>query len=512
MKNYKLVRGGMQWRFHNSTTKIRLVGGGFGNGKTTALCIDALTVAKDYPGCNILLARSTYPKLNDTLRKECLAWCPNSWVKRKPTKDDNTLILKNGSVINFRYVAQQGKQSEDGSTTSNLLSATYDYIGLDQVEDPEIEYKDFTDLLGRLRGSAIYRGERSDMPATGPRFMVLTCNPTRNWVYRKIVRPYHEFVRTGKRHADLLVNPKTHEPIIELFEASTYENIHLDDDFVETLEATYKGQMRERFLMGGWGAFEGLVYPDYDSAVHEIRASAMKDFIIKSQQNGVRFNIIEGYDYGLSSPSCYMYGVVDQYSNIHILDGLYKAELHLATQTQEIERIRRYWANYLGYPENAIIADPAIFKRQSGSNQTSKEGVVGRTIADMFEEDYNIIMQRGNNNKLNGITKVTAHIALSPLHRNPYTQNWNAPFIYINEELEWFADEITEYYWKKDAFGEYTDQPIDRRDHAMDALKYMLSYRPIPAAFKPKRHAMQGIPMTWAEVQSTENPKAHRYG
>jgi hypothetical protein len=66
-----------------------------------------------------------------------------------------------------------------------LLSATYDWIVVDQIEDPEITEKDFLDLLGRLRGSAEYTGDDPTMPRTGPRWIILLCNPTRNWVYRE---------------------------------------------------------------------------------------------------------------------------------------------------------------------------------------------------------------------------------------------------------------------------------------------------------------------------------------
>lgn len=74
-KPYRLVEGSLHDRFMRSRSKVQIFGGGFANGKTTALVIKALGVAKDYPGCNMLLARSTYPKLNDTLRKAFFQWC-----------------------------------------------------------------------------------------------------------------------------------------------------------------------------------------------------------------------------------------------------------------------------------------------------------------------------------------------------------------------------------------------------------------------------------------------------
>ena len=61
-------------------------------------------------------------------------------------------------------------------------------------------------------------------------------------------------------------------PIIELCESDTYANkANLKPDFIATLETTYKGQMRERYLLGKWAAFEGLVHPEFDTARHVIK-------------------------------------------------------------------------------------------------------------------------------------------------------------------------------------------------------------------------------------------------
>jgi hypothetical protein len=172
MKQYKLIEGSLQAKFQASRAKIQIFGGGFANGKTTAGVIKGLQLARDYPGSNGLVARSTYPKLNDTIRKEMVKWCPNAWKKREvlSTGSDNLIELHNGSIINFRYIQQHGKGQE--STSSNLLSATYDWIVVDQLEDPEIQEKDFLDLLGRLRGNATYSGDDPTMPSTGPRWFL----------------------------------------------------------------------------------------------------------------------------------------------------------------------------------------------------------------------------------------------------------------------------------------------------------------------------------------------------
>ena len=196
---YNIKENSLHDKFQKSRAKVQVFGGGFGNGKSAALCIKALIMGNKYPGANILLARSTFPKLNSTLRVEFEKWCPKGSIKRNVNSKENFIELHNGTRFNFSYVAQQGKSNE--SSTSNLLSATYDAILIDQVEDPEITYKDFLDLLGRLRGSTRRRDD-SDFtwPTTGPRFLILACNPTRNWVFKKLIKPLQEkVIVTGKR-------------------------------------------------------------------------------------------------------------------------------------------------------------------------------------------------------------------------------------------------------------------------------------------------------------------------
>src|SRR6478752_4973105 len=233
MPKYNILRGGLHEQFLKSTKKIQVLAGGFGNGKTAAVCIKAIQLCQMYPGCNGLIARETYPKLNDTIRREFYKWVPREAVKRWPTKDDNTLIFKNGSTVNFRYISQRGKASADGNVTSNLLSATYDWVIVDQMEDPGIQHKDLLDLLGRLRGSTAYKGDDPRFPMSGPRWVMLTANPTANWFYKKLIKPYHKYKATGLVEDDLPHNPVTMEPLLEVFEGSTYENAHnLDPDFI----------------------------------------------------------------------------------------------------------------------------------------------------------------------------------------------------------------------------------------------------------------------------------------
>ncbi len=505
---YRIERGSIQHKFAESRAKIQFFGGGFANGKTTALVVKALRVIQDYPGCNILIARATRPKLNDTVRKVFFKWCPRAWVKSF-NKTDNTAIIQVDKdsaecTVNFRYISQQGKAEE--STTSNLLSATYDAIFVDQIEDPEITYKDFLDLLGRLRGVALYRGDDPTMPRSGPRWLILTSNPTRNWVYRKLIMPLHLWKKKKIRHPDLIVDGATGQPMIELFEGSTYTNAaNLPADYISSLESAYTGQMKKRYVDGEWAGFEGLIYPMYDEAYHLVRREEVLAYIESLLEDGIQPTFIEGYDHGMAQPGCYILAVVDHRQNIIIVDGRYAAEKSPEWWAKEIKDVRAFFGVN---PKQRINADPAIFRRSPGGAK-----VVGKTVAAMFE-DEGIHMQRGDNSINAGLAKVQQYLAIQESKLHPFKGQFGAPCLYVIEELSFWTDEITDYYWDRNKHDQHDDKPRDKNDHAMDATKYMLSREPT-LAFVPDEDSSIPAWMLWHEQvgqDDSANTKRARHG
>jgi phage terminase large subunit len=506
-KTYKIVEGGLHDRFHQSRAKVQFIGGGYGNGKTTACCIKALKLCMDYPGSNGLIARATYPKLNDTIKKEFFKWCPASWIKRMPTRDDNTCVLKNNTTVNFRYVAQRGKETEESK--SNLLSATYDWMIVDQMEDPEFSHKDFMDLMGRLRGDTEYVGEDKTMPKYGPRWFMITSNPTRNWVFRELVRPLQNF-GNGKYDARLLCEVDKEGqpvivdgrpvPLIELYEGSTYENVdNVGDDYIQGMLSAYTGSMRRRFIFGEWGALSGLVYPQFDEAIHVIQHDQLHTYMQQMRLAGYRPNLLEAYDHGIAAPSCYMFGFVDDDANVFVVDGFYAAEMQVASAAEAIQAIRDSY----GIREEeltTIYADPNIFRRSGEGGKG-----IGTTVARMFAE-HGISMQRGANDIYGGIAKFQQYLTPVLTHEHPIHGMPNAPFFYISDKCSWFVNEITEYYWRRGTNDEVTDMPMDRNDHAMDTVKYLLTPQPRLAKFVGRADEPPSW-MKWHEIEHTERNK-----
>lgn len=480
-REYIIEEGSVHQQFLASRARIQLFGGGFGNGKTSAMCVKAIRLINEYPGCNGLIARATFPKLNDTIRKEFKKWCPSSQIVSFPTSknSDNTATFVNGSACNFRYISQQGKAQE--SSTSNQLSATYDFVIVDQIEDPEISEKDFYDLLGRLRGNAVYRGHDPTMPKRGPQFLMLSCNPTAGWVYKRIVRPLKIYQETGvitdgllcERGKDRAPVLKDGKPIllIELFEAPTHTNYrNLSKEYITTLESTYQGQMYDRYLMGEWASYEGLVYPQWSDLHHVVTHTRMLNYLDElSTKSRYRPHWVEGYDFGIAAPSCYLLGFTDMDKKLHIVDGFHKKEYDIKEQAAHINRIRAHY----GVPDDYIYADPSVFRRFRASANT-----VGKSTPDLFWDHGKIRLRRGNNDIMNGILKVQSYLGMQSVLRNPYSGDTTSPMLFVSDKLEFIADEMASYMWKRDTHDVPKDEPIDENDHSLDTIKYMLSDAP----------------------------------
>jgi len=206
MPEFVVKEGGLQQRFLQSTAKVQFFGGGFANGKTSGGVVKGINIALDYPGSIGLIARETEQKVNKSVRREFEKWMPKGLIKKFPKSNkDNYCELTNGSIVQFGYVRNMNKASAAQNSTNNLLSMTLDWALIDQVEDPLITYEDFMHVFGRLRGNAEYIGDDPKMPRRGPRWFILTANPTRNWVWKKLVKPIKDYQAKGIVGEDLSV-------------------------------------------------------------------------------------------------------------------------------------------------------------------------------------------------------------------------------------------------------------------------------------------------------------------
>ena len=119
---------------------------------------------------------------------------------------------------------------------------------------------------------------------------------------------------------------------------------------------------------------------------------------------------------------------------------------------------------------------------------------------------------RGNNDISNGIVKVNQYLVPQRNHQNPITGELESPYLYISDELEFFINEMSDYYWQKSPMGEQIDKPIDKDDHAMDTLKYMLSNQPTISKLTKAVIRKDVGWRQWGERDIQEDRKSLRHG
>jgi len=344
------------------------------------------------------------------------------------------------------------------------------------------------------------KGDEEDvsMPDSGPRWIMLTANPARNWFYREVIQPFMMWRDRGSHTEKLIVDKSTGLVLVDLIEGDTYSNQdNLPEDYIRNLEATYTGQMKDRYLLGKWEAYEGLVHPSYDPVKHLMTHDQMMLHLQDCIKRHVRVKVIEGYDFGISVPSCYLFAFIDDHGRVFVLDGYYRKEFDYTAQPEAIKAIRERYDTFIKATQ-PVTADPAIFRRQVVAGRET-----GDTLARLYC-DLGIDMRAGSSDVAAGLAKVNSYLSGLSHVQHPLTGEKNSPLLYFAEDLTFIQDEISAYYWKRNPQGDYIDTPQDRNDHAMTTIKYMLSKLPETSKIVIPSSKLPPSWMYWREVSDNE--------
>lgn len=205
-------------RVHQSMSKIRIMRGGLGSGKTRCGTEHINALCLNYPGAFCFVGRKDITSLKLTTQKEFLENVVPKEAVRGFNVNDNILYYKNGSQIKF------GETKDPDKILSTQLTAWM----LDEAN--ENDTREIVDKLEpRLRQPIFINGEKVTVPYAG----LLVFNPTSK---------YHWLYELSK------------EPMVEDFQFSTYENRqNLPDNYIEDLERRLPPWERDRLLRGEWG-------------------------------------------------------------------------------------------------------------------------------------------------------------------------------------------------------------------------------------------------------------------
>jgi phage terminase large subunit len=405
-----------QVEFHSDPSKYRLFAGGYGSGKTTTTVAEVIRHVLTTPNGMTLMGAATLPQLENTSMKQFFDMIPPGFISVHH-KQKNIVDLINGHRVLFRPLDDEGKARSLNLSCFHIEEAS------------EVNFDYFIQLQTRLRNHA-----------TDHHIGILSTNPDIGWVRSEFLlrsaniyhadRPY--FVPEEDKNEDYA----THI-------APTRLNTYLPADFYAS---TARGKERwwvERYLNGSFSFAEGAVYKDFG------------EHIVKPFDIPKHWERLGGADFGINDPTVLLMGAIDPDSGIvYIYDEYYNNVLTVPKHAENMKKL----LDPLPYGVlRGMVGDPSGKRRNINDH---------RSIFDHYSE-YGIYFKEGDNRIDSGISKVAAYFALGRLK--------------IFAKCAHTIKEGINYKYKPmemDAKKNPDNKPIDKDNHTMDSLRYLVQELP----------------------------------
>lgn len=258
MSTYNLVYncGPVAQRFHaDRTSRVKLLIGPFGTGKTSSAAYDLIEIASKMVvpimgvrRSRFAVVRNTYPELRDTTIKSYFDWFPPEVFGSYNNTDKIYRLKYDGREIEILF-----KALDSPKDVRDLLSLELTGAHVDEAR--EIHSDVIKGLLGRVGRYPSMKSTQGVSPFTTPPQIVLTTNypSTHHWLYR-----------------DLVSNPIEGYTI---YEQTQEENRHnLRPQYYEDLAKDYadRPDLLKTLVQGTWGVTTAgkLVYPEFSRSLH----------------------------------------------------------------------------------------------------------------------------------------------------------------------------------------------------------------------------------------------------
>jgi hypothetical protein len=400
---------GPQTDFLAAPEKDVLYGGAAGGGKSFAMLIDPLRYCHK-KAHRALILRRTMPELRELIDKSREIY-PKAFHGAKFKEVEKVWYFPSGAKVEFGFLEKE-------SDVYRYQGQAYSWIGFDEIThlptasrlrttDPEIETN--------LRCTANPRG-------TGA-----------NWAKKRYVEAADEnttFIGTDGLSRKFIPAKLSDNPF--LAEDGKYEQMLM------SLPAT----QRKQLLEGNWDVAEGAAFTEFDVSLH----------VIPPFEIPVWWERVKAIDYGYSSESCCLWGVVDpEDKTLLIYRELYQKGLTGEALAERIHEMEEYETRSI-----PGILDTAAWART---------GYTGPTIGEMLIKAGHKL-RRADKNRVAGKVQIHEYLKTTPSGR-PRLQIFNN-CVNLVRELQSLP------------LSKSNPEDVDTHasDHAYDALRYMIMSRP----------------------------------
>lgn len=429
-----------QEEYFLSSSVYKLLIGGYGSGKTTIACAADAHHALTVPNGRTLITAPTLQQMKVAVLPELNKFLP-PWflVGGGPKGNPPVYRFTNGHEIHI--------YASDDETKIRSINLTRFHI----EEGSGVKREIFDQLQARLRNSAAVIYDDDGVEIGGKFGGDISTNPEDSWIKDDFL------FKSQKVHCSNSIDPKIYEPLMsfhreklfETFISASFDNIMLPKGTIERISAGKSDRWKRKYLWCYLDSREGLVYPDIHN--HYVEPFDIPD----------DWKRLGGYDPGIGDPTAMVFAAVDpRTSTIYVYDEYYVKDQTISYHGQKLkDRINKFhWLR-------PIASDPSVNKR---SQET------GITYKSYFKQVTGITLNPVNNDLLFGIDKVRDYMYQGKVK--------------IFNNLENLRYEASNY-----AFPSPTDRdrnvnvkPIDKDNHLMDALRYMIVQLPNnPGEFRP---------------------------
>ncbi len=208
------------------------------------------------------------------------------------------------------------------------------------------------------------------------------------------------------------------------------DNPFLTLDYTENLKkSTPKGMWYDRKILGLWVAAEGLVYENFDRDTHVVKPFKIPD-------HWRRFRAI---DFGFSNPFVCLWGATDEDGRLYIYDEHYQNQ-----------RLMDYHAGQI--------------KARGGKYDWTVSDHDAQNNAELRSQG--VSTQNAQKELMRGIEKVAQRLIIKDDSR---------PRLMIFNTCKRTIQEFGMYQYPERRVGKVIkEEPVDKDNHSMDALRYMI--------------------------------------
>lgn len=278
----------------------------------------------------------------------------------------------------------------------------------------------------------------TNIKSRSPRFFIVSTPDNNSWTY------YELFKR-----CDVCLTPdaeyRSSDGNYYVRIWATTDNPYKANEDLDLMRQTMgKGEFERRFL-GRFAPLDGLVYETFADAIFP------NDGRIPDELPSPVVKVACGLDWGWHDPLCCLVGAECQDGRVYLVEELYGSKIPLDDLVAKLKAIRDRWA---------IDADD--YEMIDG-------GRFDGFYCDHSRPELIALLRK------HGLKARTKKVPLIETGVSLVDARLRTGFLKVYDTCGHLIDEASHYQRRADRDGQYGEKPVGKRDHAVDALRYLVT-------------------------------------